>query len=114
MYGLLLEGHTSLEIRQGLGAEHKAKAIENALDGAVKLFAEASREPHAAVTGWCLTATRDLYRKSVEVADFDGARQCVKLLHDIIKRAPETSLARAKPPAMDIDAAIEALDVKSQ
>lgn len=33
--------------------------------------------------GWCFHATRELYRKMVEIGDFSGALRAVKMLSDM-------------------------------
>lgn len=40
------------------------------------------------VFGWCFEATRDLYRRMVEIGDFTGALRAVKQLHDLSRDKP--------------------------
>ena len=37
------------------------------------------------VLGWCFEATRDLYRRMVEIGDFPGALRAVKQLTDLLR-----------------------------
>lgn len=55
---------------------------------ALRLLAEAGLQPAHVIHGWCLQATRQLYSKMLDVADFDGALKAVKQLHQLSRSAP--------------------------
>lgn len=38
------------------------------------------------VSGWCFEATRDMYRRMVEIGDFAGALRAVKQLAEFAKK----------------------------
>lgn len=83
VYKWVLSGVTEADIgeavRQSWPDAHARPLIVAA---AAQLAAAADFDP-AIVAGWCIEATRDLYRRMVEIGDFAGALRAVKQLHDL-------------------------------
>ena len=81
VYGWMLEGHTKGDIADAASRlwAHldRAKVILSALEA----FAVASQEPPDSIRGFCIEATRHLYRKLLAVGDYTGALSAVKQLN---------------------------------
>jgi hypothetical protein len=77
----MLEGHSKADIIEAIPELFPGIDAGQLIGEAVDSFAIVSQEPSASLLGWCLEASRVLYRKCVEVGDFTGALQCVKEVH---------------------------------
>ena len=56
---------------------------------AIAKLREAGAFDQQVVFGWCFEATRDLYRRMVDIGDFPGALRAIKQLADLTKRQPD-------------------------
>ncbi len=67
-------------VRSHFGADAKTLLIM-----AMKRLAQSSRFEEEVVIGWCVEATRELYRRMVEIGDFAGALRAVKQMREMAK-----------------------------
>ncbi|KKN09698.1 hypothetical protein LCGC14_1043960 [marine sediment metagenome] len=85
--------HDVLEAIQQAWPDAKAKPLVVA---AIERLRKAGSFDQQIVFGWCFEATRDLYRRMVEIGDFPGALRAIKQLTDLAKQQPEAP-GDAKP-----------------
>lgn len=86
----LIEGSNELDIRNGVDELLPGHAVDQLLENAFTHFANVGTiGPPALVAtfGFCIEATRDLYRQMKEVGDFAGAMRAVKQLKDLAEQA---------------------------
>lgn len=83
VYKWILEGASEADIRDAIKTNWPKQKAEPLIKTALARLIEASDSPADVMRGWCIEATRELYRKQVEVGDFAGALRAVKLLHDL-------------------------------
>ena len=81
----ILEGATEFDILEAMQqawpeADHAALLI-----GAVNKIRESSRLDPTTVLGFCVEATRDLFRRMVEIGDFPGALRAIRQLRELAK-----------------------------
>jgi hypothetical protein len=77
----MLEGHSKADIVEAIPALFPSLDAGDLIAQAIDSFAVIASEPRASLLGWCLEASRILYRKCIEVGDFNGALACVKEVH---------------------------------
>ena len=77
VYGMLLEGHSRPEIEEACKNLFPKLNASKLVGRALGAFEQMPNEPPRILKGWCLEATRDLYRKMLEVGDFAGALRAV-------------------------------------
>lgn len=81
----VLSGATAYDvresIRQAFPGDDPAGLILEAMQG---LEAAASFDPPV-VLGWCFEASRDLYRRMVEIGDFPGALRAIKQIAELTR-----------------------------
>jgi hypothetical protein len=81
----VIAGGTEQDIREAV-AHHFPGDDPHELLGAVMLgLINASNFDRDVITGWCVEAYRDLYRRMVDAADYAGALRAVKLLADLAR-----------------------------
>jgi hypothetical protein len=93
IYTLLLDGHSFADIRQALATEHPQANADLLFRYTQNAFEQVCDRSFRTVAGFCLEATRDLYRKMLEIGDFEGALRAVKQLStlaDAVANAHET------------------------
>ena len=74
----LLSGASESQVAEALAAKYPSACPEQTM-AEVRLQLSAAGNPDAsAVRGWALLAYRNIYRKMLEVGDFDGARKVIK------------------------------------
>jgi hypothetical protein len=81
----ILEGATEFDILEAMQqawpeADHAALLI-----GAVNKIRESSRLDPTTVLGFCVEATRDLFRRMVEIGDFAGALRAIRQLRELAR-----------------------------
>lgn len=74
----MVSGHREDDIASSLAEHFPGSEPAKLLDAAVEHFANASRCPSDVLLGWALEAYRDLYRRTLEIGDFQGAAKMVK------------------------------------
>lgn len=87
----ILDGQTLENVREALAQIYPHTNPEKTITEALQSFAAMAQQPADAVRGWCLAATRDLYRKLNSVGDYTGALRAVQLLDRLAagNRAPK-------------------------
>ncbi len=85
VFAWVLTGASNYDIEEAIRTTWPdADATQLVLAVAEQLADGATADP-AIVRGWCFHATRDLYRRMVEIGDFAGAIRAVKLLKEFAK-----------------------------
>lgn len=74
--------HDIVEAVEKTFAGVDAKAL---LIAVMERLAQSSRFEPEVVVGWCVEATRDLYRRMVEIGDFAGALRAVKQMAEMVR-----------------------------
>lgn len=77
VYGMLLEGHSRPEIEEAIKSLYPKLDTGQLVGTALTAFERLTNEPPRILKGWCLEASRDLYRKMLEVGDFTGALRAI-------------------------------------
>lgn len=78
VYEWLIEGHTSADIREAGKEKYPGENIDNLIVLALDSFAKAASADTTVIRGWCLESYRHLYKKMVEIGDYNGAIRAVK------------------------------------
>lgn len=74
----MTEGHDEHGIREALRSLHPDVEQDQAIQEALTELREDGNLDPQLVRGWALRAYRDLYRRCLEIGDFDGARKVMK------------------------------------
>lgn len=82
---LMLEGHSLTDVIEYMQKENKDLTGEQAAQWAFTWFEQSADIPEKSRLGWCLEAYRELYRKMVEIGDFNGAVKCVTEIQKLNK-----------------------------
>lgn len=85
IYAMVLEGSTRADIEEAAPQLFPRMNVARLLDHAMQSFADVADQPTDVIGGWCLESSRDLYRKMVEVGDYDGALRAVKQVTEVVK-----------------------------
>jgi hypothetical protein len=81
----ILEGATEFDILEAMQQAWPEADHASLLVGAVGKIRESSRLDPTTVLGFCVEATRDLFRRMVEIGDFPGALRAIRQLRDLAK-----------------------------
>jgi hypothetical protein len=74
----LVSGASENDVMEALRAKYPAVDARGVM-AAVRDHLAAEGQPHAdALRGWLIVSLRELYRRMLEVGDFDGARKVLK------------------------------------
>ena len=74
---MLLDGHSRPEIEEACNRLFPKLNAAKLVGASLSAFEQLTNEPPRILKGWCLEASRDLYRKMLEVGDFAGALRAV-------------------------------------
>ncbi len=74
----IIAGHSEHDVRDAIGEAWPKADPQPLIVAAIQRLADAGEYDAALVRGWCLEATRDLYRRMVEIGDFAGALRAVR------------------------------------
>lgn len=74
----LVEGHDEAHIRDALAAEFPGCRPDEVLMAAGNELAADARCSPSVLKGWALRCYRELYRRCLDIGDFDGARKILK------------------------------------
>jgi hypothetical protein len=85
VYRWILEGATEFDILEAAQQAWPEAANAEILLAAISKIKESARIDGQTVAGFCVEATRDLYRRMVEIGDFPGALRAVRQLRDLVK-----------------------------
>lgn len=79
----LITGASEADVLEALRAKYPSADVRGTMQ-AVREHLVAEGTPDAdALRGWVLTAYRELYRRMLEVGDFDGARKVLKNITEV-------------------------------
>jgi hypothetical protein len=84
----MIDGQSGESIAAAIKELWPKQNPDRILQTAAEHFTRLAHSAPDALLGWCLAATRDLYRKLVEVGDYAGALKAIKLLHDLAQDRP--------------------------
>jgi hypothetical protein len=87
---LMLEGHSLSDVIEYMQKEEKGLSAEQATAWAYSWFEQSADIPEKSRLGWCLEAYRELYRKMLDIGDFNGAVKCVSEIQKLNKGAVKT------------------------
>ena len=82
----ILTGATEHDIAEAIATSWPKAEAQPLIVAAVEKLRAAGQVDQQCVLGWCFEATRDLYRRMVEIGDFPGALRAVKQLSELVKR----------------------------
>jgi hypothetical protein len=81
----ILEGASEYDILEAMQQAWPEANHASLLVGAVGKVRESARLDPTTVLGFCVEATRDLFRRMVEIGDFPGALRAIRQLRDLAK-----------------------------
>lgn len=81
----IVDGERSASIRQLIQSTYPDTDAKILLMLAMNHFESVADFDAPVVVGWCFEASKDLYRRMVEVGDFVGALRAVKQVSDLVK-----------------------------
>lgn len=81
----ILAGHSEYDIMEAAAQAFPAADLTTMLRTAANRVAASANPNYEFVLGFAIEATRDLYRRMVEIGDFTGALRALKQLHDFAK-----------------------------
>jgi hypothetical protein len=74
----LTEGHDEQTIREALRGLHPEAGADAVIAEAIAELREDGKIDPDLIRGWALRSYRDLYRRMLEIGDFDGCRKAMK------------------------------------
>jgi len=80
---LMVDGYSLPTIQESLAGKCSQAAAIALIKEAVATFEEMAQEPEQAIKGFAMCASRELYRRMLEVGDFTGALRAVKQLQEL-------------------------------
>lgn len=99
----VLDGASEQDIQEAIRAHFPEKESEALIVATMRhLETVADRKPRL-LFGWCFEATRELYRRMVEIGDYPGALRAVKQTADLAKRVAAKDADNAKGDDLDLD-----------
>jgi hypothetical protein len=81
----MLQGASGAQIVEAIAEKYPDADVKVLLQKAGDHFESISRADTSLIRGWCLEATRDLYRRMIEVGDYPNALRAVKQMRDFCK-----------------------------
>lgn len=82
---LMLAGHSLSDVIEYMQNKQKGISVEQATEWAFSWFEQSADIPEKSRLGWCLEAYRELYRKMLDIGDFNGAVRCVTEIQKLNK-----------------------------
>lgn len=79
----MLTGARDADVVEAIETTWPDQELRPLITAAVAQLAESGTFSRQVVRGWCFEATKDLYRRMVEIGDFAGALRAVKMLTDL-------------------------------
>jgi hypothetical protein len=83
----ILDGQTLEHVRDAVRQIYPDADPETLIKDTMRAFVDVAREPDEAIRGWCMAATRHLYRQMNSVGDFVGALRAVQVLDRLATRS---------------------------
>lgn len=81
----MIDGNTGQNILSAAAETFPTLKPAELLDAAAAHFTQTSSAEPELVHGWCLEATRELYRRMLEIGDYPNALRAVKQMRDLTK-----------------------------
>ncbi len=85
VYTWILSGASDFDIAEAITASFPGSDPLPLLKAAIARIHDAAKLDPQTVLGFCFEATRDMYRRMVEVGDFAGACRAIRQMRDLIK-----------------------------
>lgn len=79
----MLTGARDADVVEAIRTLWPDQELRPLISAAVAQLADSGQFSGRVVRGWCFEATKDLYRRMVEIGDFAGALRAVKMLADL-------------------------------
>ena len=80
-----IKGGTESDIRMAIRESYPESDVDLLIITALEQFEKTGLQPKRVMLGFCIEATRDLYRRMVEIGDYANALRAIKQLHDLRK-----------------------------
>ena len=81
----MIEGQSGHHIMQAIVSEMPDMKPAKLLSAAAEKLETTAEVNASFVQGWCLEATRDMYRRLIEIGDYPNALRAIKQLREISK-----------------------------
>lgn len=81
----LLSGASQRDILAAVAAHYPGADAPALIAAATKDVEKAAASPESVLLGWCIEATRSLYRRTLEIGDYVTALRAVKQLSDLAR-----------------------------
>ena len=81
----ILSGATEGDVAEAIEAAWPDATPKPLIVAAIERIRAAGDFDKQVVLGWCFEATRDLYRRMVDIGDFPGALRAVKQLAELLR-----------------------------
>lgn len=78
----LIEGNTNQDICENLGLNEREAVY--LFEAAAQYFATVADSDPSVLHGFCLDATREMYRRLVQIGDYPNALRALKQLHSML------------------------------
>lgn len=79
----LLSGARDADVVEAIRATWPDQELQPLIAAAVENLAASADYDQTVLRGWCFEATRDVYRRMVEIGDLVGALRAIKQLADL-------------------------------
>lgn len=83
----ILSGASQHDITEAIAANFPGAQAEPLIVAAMTDLAKAGEAEPALVRGWCIEATREIYRRALEVGDLQIALRAAKQLYELAEAA---------------------------
>jgi len=97
----VLSGASEFDVTEAIAAAFPGEKAQPLIREVVTRLEKSGDFSTRVVIGWCFEATKDLYRRMVEIGDFPGALRAAKQLEELAKAKDAAAFdpfAMAKPP----------------
>lgn len=81
----MIDGNSGANIMEAIAVTLPGHTAKDLLTRAGQHFEAISTADGTLLEGWCLEATRDLYRRLIDIGDYPNALRAVKQMWDFIK-----------------------------
>lgn len=85
----VLQGATERDIREAIEKSFPGEDPPALLAAVIGDLEKAASCPPDVLIGWCFEATREMYRRMVEIGDYPGALRAVKQILELTKNVHE-------------------------
>lgn len=98
----ILQGNSEHEIRDGIHREFPDSNPLVLITAVMNHFVEVAKIDQVALIGtfgWCLEASKDLYRRMLEIGDYATALRAIKQIKELAEQAATLQPPSDAPPA---------------